>query len=123
MPTYFLCRYSLECSARRLHNVARVSQALAVRHGRADPSSFAWQVTHTTPEMPTVVMSGDSHRELKPNMDKAGTAVAYRPLVPQAASTEEQGTRTDPTARYAGPRNQGEGPSGFRRRGGLPHGE
>lgn len=36
---------------------------------------------------------------MHPSMDKAGTAVAARPLTPRGASTQAQGTTRDPTAR------------------------
>jgi hypothetical protein len=47
------------------------------------------------------------------SMDKAGTAVATRPLTPQLASTETQGTSQNPTVCRPGVRNQGERPSEF----------
>jgi hypothetical protein len=58
-----------------------------------------------------------SHREIHPSVDKAGTAVADRPLTPHAASTEEQGTRADAIARRPATCSHDEGSSEFARRG------
>jgi hypothetical protein len=49
------------------------------------------------------------------SMDKAGTAAAARPLVPQVASTQTQGTGRNPTACWPGVHNHGEGSSEFPR--------
>ncbi len=49
------------------------------------------------------------------SMDKAGAAVAIRPLTPQAESTDTQGTGHTPTACQPGANNHGEGSSEFSR--------